>query len=65
MCFVDEGEKFEVVKTAVKKAMEELSKKEILASQITPSPLMLDDEDDDNFDFTEQLRKKVFMCRLH
>ena len=61
MCFVDEGENFEVVKkSAVKKAMEELSKKEILASQNTPSPLMLDDEDDDNFDFTEQLRKKVF-----
>ena len=54
------GEKFEVVKTAVKKAMEELSKKEILDSQNTSSPLMLDDEDDDNFDFTEQLRKKVF-----
>ena len=47
MCFVDEGEKFEEVKTAVKKAMEELSKKEILASHNTPSPLMLDDEDDD------------------
>ena len=60
MCFVDEGEKFEVVKTAVKKAMEKLSKKEILASQNTPSPLMLDDEYDDNFDFTEQLKKKVF-----